>query len=288
MKTEASTNPVVVEALGAVSRLATLPQIAARILNVVDDPAASADQIEKLVASDPVLSASVLRVVNSSFYGMPAKVRSTRQAIVVLGMNGLKSVALAVSLAKLFRGNTIHHGFDARGPWQHSVTVAAAAKLICNHVRCDPHELFLIGLLHDVGTMIEMQAMRENFIALMESRDRQRDEPFCEAESRILGATHEELGIALCRKWNFPDSIASAVGNHHDPSGLDGPERRVAQIVCVADHLAAETGIGFCCTNGRGDMPGSIVDERGLDDDILQGILDQLPEAAQIAEQIGG
>ena len=97
-------NSVIDSALARVARLATLPEITTRILEVLDNPNATADDLEQLVSSDPILSAKVLKVVNSSFYGMPAEVSSIKQAIVLLGVGGLKNIALAASLAKLFGG----------------------------------------------------------------------------------------------------------------------------------------------------------------------------------------
>lgn len=101
---ETAANPAVEAALSRVSRLATLPEITTRILEVLDNPDTTADELKQLVSSDPVLSARVVKVVNSSFYGMPAAVNSIKQAIVLLGMGGLRNIALAASLSRLFGG----------------------------------------------------------------------------------------------------------------------------------------------------------------------------------------
>jgi len=286
MTTTPPENSVIEAALSRVSRLATLPEVTTRILEVIDNPNATADELEALVASDPVLSARVLKVVNSSFYGMPAAVNSIKQAIVLLGMGGLKNIALAASLAKLFGGMPIEGDFDPQGPWQHSAAVAAAAKLISAHAGADGEELFLAGLLHDVGSVIAMQALRQQFMQLVERRGSKPDEPYEVAERECLGATHEEFGIALCRSWNFPESIQAAVEFHHNPDAIEGELRRAAQIVCVADYIAAKSGIGYCGAVNIEQAPLEVIAELGLSDEHIDSILERLSEAEDLAEQI--
>jgi putative nucleotidyltransferase with HDIG domain len=280
-------NSVIDAALSRVSRIATLPQTTTRILEVLDDPDATASELEELVSSDPILSAKVLKVVNSSFYGIPAKVGSIKQAIVMLGLGGLKNIALAASLAKLFGGMPAQGGFDPQGPWQHCAAVAAAAKLISDLTGADGDEMFLAGLLHDVGTVIALQAFRQEFIALVEQHKTSPDESYEIAERRILGATHEEFGLALCRSWNFPQSIQAAVEFHHKPMQCDTEFRRAAQIVCVADHVAAQCGIGYCGGADDEEVPVDVVNELGLSDEQLASVRELIPEAAGLAEQIG-
>ncbi|MGD2167805.1 MAG: HDOD domain-containing protein [Gammaproteobacteria bacterium] len=279
-------NAAVEAALSKVSRLATLPEITTRIIEIVDNPNATANELEKLVSSDPVLSARVLKVVNSSFYGLPASVNSIKQAIVLLGMGGLKNIAIAASLAKLFGGMPTQDDFDPQGPWQHSAAVAAAAKLICDHIDGNGEEMFLAGLLHDVGTVIALQAMRREFGGLVERRSDKPDEAYETAERLCLGATHEEFGIALCRSWNFPDSIQAAVAFHHDPDSAEEEFRHAARIICIADHIAAECGIGYCSVSGDQTMPADVLAELGLDSEQLDSIRERVTQTAGLAEQI--
>ena len=286
MTEETAINPVVVDALASINRIATLPKIAGRILELLDDPNATADDLQKVIAGDPVLSARVLKVVNSSFYGMPAAVSSIKQAVVMLGLSGVKNIALAASLSKLFGGRHSPGDLDPQGPWQHSTGVAAAAKLISGHIGGDGESLFLAGLLHDVGTLIAMQAMRQQFAELIEDRKGLTEDAYTDMERRILGTTHEELGAALCRRWNFPKEIQAAVEFHHRPDATDGELRRVAQIVYVADHLAAESEIGYSCTPADGEIPEAVTNALGLTVEVLSEVRAQLPEAAALAEQL--
>lgn len=286
--TENSRDDVVQAALAQVSRLATLPEVTARLVRLIDDPDSSADDLADLLERDAVLAARVLKVVNSSFYGMPAEVLSIRQAVVVLGFSGLKNIALAASLAKLFRGGSVHESFTARGLWQHSSAVAAAAKMLADATGDAGDELFLIGLMHDVGLVIEMQALRAGFIEVIETQSSDADASFCDTELAVLGATHEDFGMALCEKWNFPPLMREAVGFHHRPGEIEGEGRRAAEIICVADHLAGEAGIGYCGTVEGDPWPDAVILDLGLDTPTLDDIRARLPEAAAEADQLDG
>lgn len=287
MAIEAPDSPVIEEALSRISRLATLPEVVTRIMDLVDDPDASATDLESLVSGDPVLSTRVLKVVNSSFYGMPASVTSIQQAIVVLGMDALRNVVLAASLTKMFQGRVVQSEFDARGIWEHSTTVSAAAKLVAEQLGIKSGDFFIMGLLHDVGTLIQFQTMRKQFRELAEATRNSNADEFRAAEKRYIGATHEEFGLALCDKWNFPEPIKAAVGYHHNPGLLEGELRRAAQVIAVADSLASEAGHGFCCAAEPGCATASVAG-LGLSDEALERIRAELPGHAEKAADIIG
>ena len=277
---------IVEQALSKVTQIATLPEVTAQIVSVVDDPDTTADDLETLVSSDPVLSVRVLKVVNSAFYGMPGEVSSIKQAIVVLGMSGVKNIAIAAGISKLFRGGKVHESFDAQDLWRHSAAVAAAARLIAEKSGDDRDGVFLIGLLHDLGVMIEMQALRPQLIEVIDAMTANPDLSFRDAERQIIGATHEEFGLALCRNWNFPDAFQAAVGFHHEPNNASPEHQRHAQIICVADHLAAESGIGFGGTVDREAFPEEVVASLGLSAEDLDAVREKLPEMFALADQL--
>ena len=285
MTADAFIDSPVEEILAGVSRLATLPEVTTRILETIDDPDATADALEDLIAGDPVLSARVLKVVNSAFYGSPATVDTIKQAVVMLGLGGVKNIALAASFAKLFGGRQTIGKMDPQGPWLHSTAVAATAKLISRHTGGDGNALFLAGLLHDVGTLMLMQVKRSDFIRLLQATESDEGETYSSAELRIFGATHEEVGAALCRKWNFPQSIQDSISFHHNPGALEGEAQRNALVVGLADRLAAEAGIGYCCAAKENTLIEQIGTDLGLTDTQLAEIREQLPAATQFAEQ---
>jgi len=293
LKTMEAPNPqtdpadTIERALRQAARLATLPEVTVRLIDLVEDPDAGAAEIEALVATDPVLSVRVLKVVNSPFYGLRAPVNSIAQATVMLGLNGIKNIAIAASLARLFRGGEIHHSFSAQALWTNSLTVAVGARLIGEAMGGDGSELFLMGLLHDVGIMVALQAFPQAFAETLDIVERLPDMSFREAEHRTLGVSHEELGLAICRAWRFPPSIQHAVGYHHDPAAAPAASRRAVAAVCLADHLAAQAGVGYRVMT-RGETPSEeVLSLVALDDDILTRIVDGLADAAALAEDLG-
>jgi putative nucleotidyltransferase with HDIG domain len=241
-------------AIKGISHIATLPEITLKIIELVEDPTSTAQDLHNLISNDPALCSRILKVVNSAFYGLPRQIGSINRAIVLLGLNAVKNIAIAASLTKLFRGGDLCPNFSARDLWIHSIATAAAAKLICDELRLGlPDEAFLAGLIHDIGILVEMQAKRTELIDVFTSLNVDENgvpqQNMLDLETKIIGATHCEFGAALCESWKFPQSFSYVVGHHHDPMSLPERSRLLTALVHIADKLAAEQGYGF-----RGDV----------------------------------
>ena len=128
----AQRDKVVAEAIREISHIATLPEITLKIVELVENPKSTAQDLHKVISNDPALCARILKVVNSSFYGLPGQIGSINRAIVMLGLNAVKNIAIAASLAKLFRGGDLTPNFSARALWTHSVYTAAIAKMLAD------------------------------------------------------------------------------------------------------------------------------------------------------------
>lgn len=280
---------IVDKAMADVSHIATLPEITLQIIKIVEDPDSTANDLHKIISNDPALCARVLKVVNSAFYGLPGQIGSINRAIVLLGLNAVKNVAIAASLAKLFRGGQLCPEFSAKELWKHSLSVAAGVKLISDKAAIDtPDEAFLVGLVHDIGIMVEMQAMRTKLIEVFEYRAAN-SVTFLEAERQIIGATHQEFGSALCEKWKFPSTFSSVTGYHHNPTELGKELRTLTNIVHVADWMSAKLELGFNDDDQRGELDPTILEEIKLTPEALNQVLEELPEATELAEhQLSG
>lgn len=243
------------EAIRSISHIATLPEITLKIIELVEDPASTAHDLHNIIARDPALCSRILKVVNSAFYGLPRQIGSINRAIVLLGLNAVKNIAIATSLNKLFRGGELCPGFSARDLWSHSMATAAGGKLISDQLKLNlPDEAFLAGLVHDIGIMVEMQSKRGELIEVFAqlhidaNGTPQRD--MREVERDLLGADHQAFGAALCEAWKFPKSFGYVTGHHHDPFEMAYNDRLLSMVVHVADRLAGESGYGF-----RADLP---------------------------------
>lgn len=241
---------IAVAAVKGISHIATLPEITISIIELVEDPASTAQDLNKVISNDPALCSRILKVVNSAFYGLPRQIGSINRAISLLGLNAVKNLAIAASLAKLFRGGSLCARFDAKELWSHSIAVAAASKMIAQHLRMNfADEAFLAGLIHDIGIVVELQADREKLIAVVNALEMDADgvpkSEFVAIERSIFGCDHGTFGEALCEAWKFPKSFAHVCGHHHHPAELPHEHRTLPWIVHVADRLAVSVSKGF-------------------------------------------
>jgi putative nucleotidyltransferase with HDIG domain len=287
----AQRDQIVGEAIREISHIATLPEITLKIVELVEDPKSTAQDLHRVIANDPALCSRILKVVNSSFYGLPGQIGSINRAIVMLGLNAVKNIAIAASLAKLFRGGDLTPNFSAKMLWTHSVVTAATAKMLSDKLGfAVSDEAFLAGLIHDIGIMVEMQYDRNRLIEVMQKVGADPQgipcESMLEAEEAVFGANHQHFGAGLCAKWKFPASLGTVTGFHHRPLELPPDSRTLPSIVYVADRLAAEVAGGF-----RLDLPETairpeIMDVLRLGSDKVQELRDQLPEHLKSVESM--
>src|SRR3954447_14087999 len=125
---------IVANAIREISHIATLPEITVKVVELVEDPKSTAQDLHKVISSDPALCSRILKVVNSSFYGLPGQIGSINRAIVMLGLNAVKNIAIAASLAKLFRGGRVSAHFSAKDLWSHSIAVGVMSKLLVGKI----------------------------------------------------------------------------------------------------------------------------------------------------------
>jgi len=275
---------IVQSAVKGISHIATLPEITLKIIELVEDPSSTAHDLHALIAHDPALCSRILKVVNSAFYGLPRQIGSINRAIVLLGLNAVKNIAIAASLSKLFRGGDICSHFSARDLWLHSISTATVGKLICDELKLGlPDEAFLAGLIHDIGLMVEMQADRSKFVSVFEQMTFDDDgtphQNMREVEQQVFGADHQRFGAGLCDAWKFPKSFTYVAGHHHDPTSLPEANRMLTTVVYVADRISAQLGYGFRADIRDSTISGSAIDELRLTQEQLESIRSRMPEA---------
>ncbi len=294
MSTTATANRarVVDDAIREIAHIATLPEITLKIVELVESPKSTAQDLHKVIANDPALCSRILKVVNSSFYGLPGQIGSINRAIVMLGLNAVKNIAIAASLSKLFRGGDLTPGFSAKSLWKHSVCVAAASKLLADRAGLAfSDEAFLAGLLHDIGMMVEMQWDRNKLVEVLQQVTVNPrgvpDVEMLEVEERVFGANHQHFGAALCDRWKFPANFRFATGHHHKPMELGHDNRTMACLVHVADRLVAEEIKGTF----RLDLPSTtigsdVLDVLRLTGDKLRDVRGSLAEHLKTADSM--
>src|SRR5881394_757917 len=166
---------------------AAVKKVTTRIVQTVEDPRSTASQLHKIVGHDPALVTRILKVVNSAFYGLPGQIGSVERAIVLLGLNAVKNLAVAASLGQLFRGVKLCEGFTAKDLWTHCIAVAVTARELARQMKVPiADEAFLAGLIHDTGILVSLQVWPDKLKTACETaRTTERD--FCEIEREIVG-----------------------------------------------------------------------------------------------------
>ena len=237
------TNSKLTRIIGKIEDLPTLPRTFLRITEVINNPRSSASDLAGVVADDQILTARLLRLVNSSFYGFPRRISTVTGAVVLLGFDAIRNLLLTTSMFDLFSNEKKTGSFDREKLWDHSLGCAVGAKVIGGFLRYEKlEELFVSGLLHDIGKIVEMLFLTDEFaeIALMVKDE---NTLILTAESHVLGYTHADIGKLLAERWNLPPKLVSIIACHHQPD-LAGKFSREAAVVHLADILCRAVNIG--------------------------------------------
>jgi len=230
--------------LGPRLQLPTLPEVVVRLNALVDDPRSGLQEIGALVARDPALTAKVLRIANSAFYGLGEPVLSAEQAASVIGVRSLRNVVLQASILARYERFADIPDFDLDELWTHSAAVAKLSRALSQRARSTgglhPDDAYTCGLLHDVGKVVLLESLGEEYIEVLRDA-RASGLPLHVGEAHRLGVTHIEVGALLATRWQLPATIVSAIEFHHGPSDRLR-EHREAAIVAIADQIAYRAG----------------------------------------------
>lgn len=279
------TRKLVQSLLKQVSAIATLPEVTTRIIGAVENPRSSASELHKIIAHDPALAARILKVVNSAFYGLPGQIGSVERAIVMLGLNAVKNLAVAASLGQMFRTARLCEGYTARDLWKHCIAVAVLSREIARRAGLPLlDEAFLSGLIHDLGLLVWMQADPGKLADACAMAAAGRD--FCEGERDLTQIDHQMLGAALAETWKFPRSCQLVAGFHHRPLALASDNRLMVCIVHAADTIAARAGIGFDLTARNQSIDGAVLSAIALDDAGVKALGELLPALMESASSM--
>ncbi|MFO1010817.1 MAG: HDOD domain-containing protein [Planctomycetota bacterium] len=199
--------------------LPTLPAIVQQVSQMLLDPNVGTKEIGRLVAQDPPLAARVLKIANSSYYGLRERCVSTEQASAVLGVKVLRNVVTAAAVMKQF-AHLEERGIDLDAMWKHSILVAQAANLLARSSRggvgLSAEEFYTCGLLHDIGKLVLLENLGEEYVTLLVRSNRE-SVPLQTCERDALLFDHTDVGSMIAVQWGLPAAVASAIQFHHGP-----------------------------------------------------------------------
>jgi putative nucleotidyltransferase with HDIG domain len=229
-----------------ISKMKSFPSmsgIAAKVLNLLDNPDSSAAQVEQLLKQDPSLTANLLKLTNSAYFGIPSKVGSVRHAIAMLGWKRLSKLVLAACVSAITDRQIPGYDLPPGMLWQHSVAVSVTAEGLMRELKiAETDEIFTAALLHDLGKLILGSFVEKELKEIQEVAAR--GIPFQMAEQEVLGTDHAEIGALMLESWSFPPKLVSAVRWHHDPDSAHETSSMI-DVVHVANVLCLMIGIGI-------------------------------------------
>jgi putative nucleotidyltransferase with HDIG domain len=244
--------------VGSIDTLPTLPSVVSRVNELVDDPTASAGDINDVISHDLALSSKILKLVNSAFYGFPRRISSITHAVVILGFQTVRNIALSAFVLDAFDTGGLPFGY--RNFWIHSVGVGVAANAVgARHGVPVGDDAFMCGLLHDIGKLVVFQYLNEDFVKVLAKVEAE-DITLVEAESAVLEAGHAEVGALLMEQWQLPEKMVAVLRYHHQPDAAPEEAAKLVSAVHCADILTRALLIG-----SGGDQKIPIISEAAWD-----------------------
>lgn len=267
-----------------IDSLPTLPTILQRVTEMVNNPKTSAVQLSRIILDDQAMTARLLRLVNSPFYGFPRRIATVTEAVTILGFHALRNLVLTASVVDLL-GADESVEFSPTRLWEHSISTAVAAGLLARYTRHDDREeLFVGGLLHDVGKLVLYQFARREFLAAV-SRARTGEMSLREAETALLGYSHDQVGRLLLERWKLPVRQAEAIACHHRPAVAQLAKREAA-IIHLADILARALALGSGGDEFVPPLQAEAWERLELPVTVLDGLLEELEEQYTETQEI--
>jgi putative nucleotidyltransferase with HDIG domain len=230
--------------LARIQTVPSLPSVVIKLRQYLNEPDVNFDALARMIEYDPGLTANVLQLSNSAYFGWSRSIRTVKESIVRLGTNRIFQMVLCMSVAPLVRKPIKGYDLESEGLWRHSIATAICAELVANELELACRgEAFTAGLLHDMGKIVLgtfVDIDDEPIKEIMKADNL----AFNEAEQMVLGIDHAEVAAALLAAWNLPEDVSEAVRWHHQPSRAAENRRELADLIHVSDVLCLEFGFG--------------------------------------------
>lgn len=265
--------------LRTVGQLPPMPQTVLKAREIMANPRSDFKELAMLLESDQAIAARVLKLANSAYYGLSGKVSSIQHASIVLGHKALGELITMGGTESILGGTLEGYGLEAGDLWRHSLGVAFGARIISKMKQpALINDAFTAGLIHDAGKLIldkyilERKELFQEFMA-----DGQQS--FLTAEKHILEFDHGEIASEVCKSWNIPQALSTAIRYHHHPSKSQGNE--LAYIVHTADAIAMMTGLGLGIDGMLYQMDSKAMEFLGFEQEDVNDIIRQVLESVQ-------
>jgi HD-like signal output (HDOD) protein len=269
-----------------IKNMPSLPTTMSKVLEICNNPHTSSADLSRVISLDPVLVGRVLKLINSAYCGLEQQVTNLARAVIMLGINTVKNLALSSAIMGNFKSGEFQ-GLDAEGYWRHSLCVGVAAKLIARKRRVDSRlleEYFTAGLLHDIGKIPLNAALPKGYLLAVKDADSRRI-PLFQGETENLGINHNEAGALVINAWRIGGGLADAVIHHHAYTDYAGEHKDLLHSIVAANYFASLMEIGFSGSRHPRRPEDMVWETLGLaweDIEDIKPVVDKEIEKAQI------
>jgi len=257
----------------AIKSFPGMPGTAVKLLALIDDPAMRVSQIEEILRHDPGLTANVLRLANSAYFGIPSKVGSIRQAVILLGLKRLIQMVIAACVSAIMDKSVPGYDLPPGELWRHSIAASVAAEGLVKVLKVEAaEEIFTAALLHDVGKLVLGDFVKDEFKQIETAVSQ--GISFEMAEKIVLGTNHADVGARILTNWLLPPEIVNAVQFHHAPEESEQLSSML-DIVHVANFISMMIGIGIGRDGLQHQPSAEVTDRLGLEPEHLEKVASQ-------------
>jgi len=273
--------------LGKMKEIKSFPQFVVETLRKLNDRDSSASDVAMSLSRDEGLVIRTLKLANSAAYGISRDISSVTEAIAMLGYKNISNIVLSASVYSVMDKSLQGYALDRGQLWKHSLTVAYAARYIAQRFgKSVPEEAYVGGLLHDIGKVVLNDYVRFGYGIIVKLVE-EKQIPFIEAETQVLGFDHAQVGAMLVEKWGLPEAYGFAVAYHHAPDSVP-PEKRekfqpIADVVHTANTLCLMLGVGIGADGLQNPMYPQVFERLGIEDG--EALLSELVDFVQVAAE---
>jgi putative nucleotidyltransferase with HDIG domain len=260
--------------LAIIDSFPSMPGAGARMLALLQEQDTKVAEIEEILRYDPGLTANVLKLANSAYFGVPSKIGSLKQAVVLLGMKRLTQLVVASCVSSVMDKSVAGYDLPAGDLWRHSVAVSIASEaMVKDQKRSNEIDVFTPALLHDIGKLVLGSFVSEELEAIQQIAGK--GVPFVVAENMVLGTDHAEIGARILKRWNLPAEIINAVRYHHDPDSADASDLQM-DVVYLANLLCQTSETTVAAGGNALELSAAVIDRLGIEMDQFETISDKV------------
>lgn len=275
------------EILASIHQIPPFPQVVFKAMDIIRNPQYIVSDLVEVIRLDQSITANILKLCNSAYFGLPRKVSSLKEAVVYLGTNQLRQVLLTSGAKKIYDRSENGYSYFAGELWRHALACALMSQVLVRHLRLplDENDVFTTALLHDVGKVVLSTYVSQEY-AEIEIMVKEEKLPFHDVERRVLGFDHAEIGGRLAELWQFPDSIVAAIRFHHQPGKVPKHYRLLSELIALADGLVLMIGYGTSVDGLSYHIPHLLIDKLKLKKDDIQFLMIKFQEEMDKAQEM--